>query len=569
MRRTLTLPLLLAILGVAACGDSPTEVVPGRNYRVGEIVTLNVNSSKACETPQIRNARVVAVTNRAVVLADEQNPAGGFSDAEYEGFGRQFDSFVWPTITGAFGEPADVDKNRQVLIFFTSAVNALTTEGSGEYVGGFFFARDLFPANAEQQKETPNLSLCAGSNFAELFYMRVPDPSRPANVWSREAVTRTTVGVLGHEFQHIINASRRLFVVKTTGNNYDEAVWLNEGLSHIAEELLFYAATGLSPRQNLTPQALLANSTAQGAFFLFQYDNFARLSRYLQEPERNSPYSDDDDLATRGATWQFLRYAVDRQGGTESALLKKLVDADLVGFANLRNALGSDLPEYFRDWSVSVYTDDAVATSPRHQQPSWHFRALYPAIPGFNSRFPLRTHQLANERPETLTLDAGGSSYLRFGVTAAGAEIRSSVAGTNPSSTCQQTLALQVGQVSPGFSLANGSLLCVQGVGEYTLIAFYGSQVSAATLAGVTITGRGVAPVLGPPNPSQSAFDVGSLRLAQPSSGVPDPDFERRLRRTERELARLVPGAEIRPSRAAAAVATDPSLLTLSVVRTK
>ena len=105
-------------------------------------------------------------------------------------------------------------------------------------VGGFFYGRDLFPLQAGN-----GFPACAGSNYAEMFYMLAPDPAGPVNGNARSTayVRNSTLGVVGHEFQHLISASRRLYVVQGVGGtDWSEDAWLNEGLSHIAEELLFY-----------------------------------------------------------------------------------------------------------------------------------------------------------------------------------------------------------------------------------------------------------------------------------------------------------------------------------------
>src|SRR5205807_6994145 len=85
---------------------------------------------------------------------------------------------------------------------------------------------------------------CPGSNVAELINLFVPD-----NVTPKPVVAARIVETMSHEFQHLINAARRLCINKSAA--ISEERWLNEGLSHIAEELTFYKESGLSPRQNI------------------------------------------------------------------------------------------------------------------------------------------------------------------------------------------------------------------------------------------------------------------------------------------------------------------------------
>jgi hypothetical protein len=172
------------------------------------LVRLNVQSTSGCERADYRGGRVAAVGARSIIVADTANPAGGFSDEQYARFAATFDSLVYPQDVRYFGEPGDVDDNDRSVIFFTRAVNELTPRNSETYIGGFFFGRDLFPVAENRAQQYAG---CAGSNEAELFYMLVPDPNGVVN-GNRRALTfveSVTTGVLAHEFQHLINLSRR------------------------------------------------------------------------------------------------------------------------------------------------------------------------------------------------------------------------------------------------------------------------------------------------------------------------------------------------------------------------
>jgi len=137
------------------------------NPAVGSTVTLNANATSACgPVATNRFARVAAVSNNAIVVVDTLAPTGGFTDAEYLGIATTFDTLVFGVDTAAFGAPADMDGNGRVVLFFTSAVNQLTPSGSvGGYIGGFFFARDLFTAPAMLQERSSTMrSAISGSS---------------------------------------------------------------------------------------------------------------------------------------------------------------------------------------------------------------------------------------------------------------------------------------------------------------------------------------------------------------------------------------------------------------------
>lgn len=299
---------------VTATGQGTAKISAAVDGRVLKEINVlvqqpqfNVNSDDNCINPDMRGYKIETQTEHLLIVSDLANPPGGFTSQDYASIAATFESVVWPTLTANFGVPEDIDGNGRVIAFYTRAVNELTEPGSNSIVGGFFFGRDLFPKVA-----TSRLQACAGSNEAEMFYMLVPDPGGAVNgnVRSVADVRRLTVGVLGHELQHLINSSRRLFVNQAA--TWPETTYMEEGLSHIAEELIFYEASGLTPRSNLTIETIRATTQRVDAFNAYMSSNTGRLIRYLESPSANAPYDKDDDLATRGAIWSFLRYLADR-----------------------------------------------------------------------------------------------------------------------------------------------------------------------------------------------------------------------------------------------------------------
>jgi hypothetical protein len=384
---------------------------------VGDIIAVNVGS-RACDSVVTRHARVAAIGTRSIVLADTSNPSGGFTTADYQRFAARFDTLVYPLNVAAFGAPADIDANQRILLLFTSAVNALTPRNSESYVGGFFFDRDLFPVLS-----TPDFAGCEGSNASELFYLLAPDPTGLVNGNVRRTgfVDSVTTSVLAHEFQHLINSSRRLYV--TQGAEDFEETWLNEGLSHIAEELLFYHEADLPPRQNLDAPRIRNNPEVRSAYNADMSSNTARYRLYLAKPSESSPLSDDDSLETRGATWNFLRYLADRKAGSSSSdgsTWQALVNSRTTGLANLRAVFGQDIGSMLGDWLVSHYTDDLSSSVSREQsQPSWNFHSIYPALQGAGNTYPLQVKELTGGAASG-TLTGGSAAYYRFSIPANG-----------------------------------------------------------------------------------------------------------------------------------------------------
>ena len=91
---------------------------------------------------------------------------------------------------------------------------------TGSAILGFFFGLDLLPSQQH-------------SNDGEIFYGVVPGTVTSGCTISKSFATANLPGVFIHEFQHMISFNQHVLVRGGTV----EDTWLNEGLSHFAEEL--------------------------------------------------------------------------------------------------------------------------------------------------------------------------------------------------------------------------------------------------------------------------------------------------------------------------------------------
>ncbi len=248
---------------------------------------MNANQSDteqdACEIPINITARVVAISNTAIIVADTANPLPTISDAQYQAFATTFDTLINPLDTQAFGQPTDIDGNGRILIFFTKEVNKLTPK-----TGRRRRRRGLLPTARSVPDHDPAdpVDACPTSNVGEMFYVFAPDTNGVYSVPHTTAdVLGDTPGILAHEYQHLINAARRLYI--NDAQSFEE-VWLNEGLSHIAEELLYYRESGNTPRENIGVAIVGATQAAQDVFFNDQGANFGRYQAFLSMPSQTS-----------------------------------------------------------------------------------------------------------------------------------------------------------------------------------------------------------------------------------------------------------------------------------------
>jgi hypothetical protein len=172
------------------------------------------------------------------IYLDQAAPAFGFTDAALQRFGDLFDRTLYGINAAAFGSPSDIDENGRVLVVLTPRVNALTESARCRdegFVTGYFYGVDLTPG----QK---------GSNRGEVFYALAPDPAGTVScAHPASQVQQLTPPTFVHEFQHMISYNQH----KLVRGGADETTWLNEGLSHIAEELasLHYETRYPAPQQ--------------------------------------------------------------------------------------------------------------------------------------------------------------------------------------------------------------------------------------------------------------------------------------------------------------------------------
>jgi hypothetical protein len=397
---------------------------------VGTLITLNANADSACTNRKNAIGRVAAVSKSAIVVADTSSPSGGFTDADYLSVATTFDTLIFPLDTTNFGAPFDLDQNGRIVLFFTPAVNKLTPKGANYFIGGFFFNRDLFPIT-----ETARVAGCAGSNEGEMFYLPVVDANKSINEQFaiKANVQKLTIGTLVHEFQHLINASRRIYINDAFAF---EQRWLDEGLSHTAEELLYQRASGYSPKSDLNLQMVAGTETQRVTTETYQLQNLLRLSDYMASVETSSAYAQNDSLETRGGVWGLLRYAMDQSPGTQSQYLHSLVNSVFNGAKNFDAVFAGTFPNtlaWTQAFNIALFTDNGGFTiDPKYSILSWNFRSILPAVPGNSNAFPLKTRSLIGGTAQTLSMQGGSAGYLRFRINAGQtASVASSSAGAS------------------------------------------------------------------------------------------------------------------------------------------
>jgi hypothetical protein len=216
---------------------------------------------------------------------------------------RTFDNDVFPR---ALGQALDVDRDGRFTILFSGWLAKLQNgkvKVSG-FVRGSDFYRDLAPPLG---------------NHCDMMYLSTALKPGP--------YLRT---LIAHEYTHGVVFSEHVFGDYLPGwPRQDEEGWLNEALAHLVEDQHGYSWGNLD----------------------------YRVSAYLSAPQRYALVVPDyygsklwRDPGTRGCTYLFLRWCVDRFGPD---LLGRLARSNLSGIANLEAATQTPFEEMFRHWSAA------------------------------------------------------------------------------------------------------------------------------------------------------------------------------------------------------------------------
>ncbi|MBI1723874.1 MAG: hypothetical protein HYR48_08205 [Gemmatimonadetes bacterium] len=401
----------------------PPTVGSKRTFRVCSSLDAN-----GCATFANVPATASFVGERVAIFVDDSAPAGGLTASDIAQLGQQFDNDLYPVDVGAFGAESDVDGNSVVIALLTKQVNGLVPkpECDNSFITGFFLGADLEP------------TIRAQFNSGEVFYGFVPEPSPPATrcAFSVTTVKRLIPSTFIHEFQHMISFNHHVLI----RNGDTEVLWLNEALSHLAEELggLHYDS--------------LNNDTTASRFLI---GNLFNAFLYLKDPNAHAmvTVSSTGTLEERGGEWLFLRYVTDRFG---SGVLRQLVQTSSTGAANVVAATGTPFATLLGRWALAVYaTDLAGFTAPQALTYSfWRFRATYASL---NQQYPAdfdRPFPLVPSAPNGTafslggTLNSGSGAYVLITQSSGGAgfdlTFRGSGGGALPSNAAPQLAVLRI-----------------------------------------------------------------------------------------------------------------------------
>jgi len=355
----------------SAAGATPQASAAASPPGMGSLRTFQVCAKTDCTRFDRVGARVRALKTKVAIYVDTLAPSGGLDSASLDNIANTFDQRLYAIDTAAFGRESDIDSNTVVLVLMTNTVNKLVTASqcnTSGFVAGFFFGADLDPAFRNDSR----------SNKGEVFYSIVADPSGTLSCSHSTLEVQNFVPVTFiHEFQHMISFNQHVLVRSNPGG---ELLWLNEGLSHYAEELGGRSYT-------LSPAAPVADCTIGNTDCRFWGGNLLNAYEYMDSTSRHFllPTAGIGSLAERGAAWLFVRYVVDRYaaGSTMAdwnTLTRSLVGTAQTGAANIANVTGDPFTTVVSRWALANYMTDRGGAPPELQYDSWRLHSVFSSL---------------------------------------------------------------------------------------------------------------------------------------------------------------------------------------------
>lgn len=297
---------------------------------IGSTETFRVLASLSSTTSYVEvTGQVHCIGNNVIFYVDTSVSETDLSDQNVQTLCDEFDS-VAGAEQNLIGEISDFDSNGKLKVLMTKQVNRLGAMGGG-IITGYFYAGDLYERSASN----------VVSNYGEIIYTMVPDPSGTYGtaVSAEFAMSNLLPAVLPHELQHAISYNQHVFV---NGGSPEEN-WLNEGMSHLIEDVMGYGV-----------------------------ENPSRYGMYIASPSTYGIVTQSSpNLMERGAAYLFLRFLYE-QSENGDAFLASLVDTARRGVSNLEAAFGgpdsfNEFSEFMGRWVVALtMTDRGISQDSRY-----------------------------------------------------------------------------------------------------------------------------------------------------------------------------------------------------------
>jgi hypothetical protein len=319
---------------------------------------------------QTVTATLVATNTRAVAYLDNALAASdkNITTAQIEAMLNTFSNSTFATITNMYGAPSDVDNDGKVIFLYTHLVDRVGG------VAGFYASSSLFSTNQG-----------GDGNVADMMFI-----SPTQELASYDAL-------LAHEFQHLINFNQHVLIQ----NGDAEETWLNEGLSHVAEDLVGGHIAG---------------------------GNTDLVSEFMNNPERYALTGDASlNLGIRGAAYLFVRGLLESFGQDVPG---KLVKTNKVNIANIENISGQSFDTVYRTFISRLFLSGNNINTDTSLNYSFQY---FTESQSKKRSFPLPKEQKINTTTTTVSgsVRPAASAFIRLtGTGSQNIQIQTDVAGS-------------------------------------------------------------------------------------------------------------------------------------------
>ena len=328
---------------------------------VGDVKNFKVCSNLSCSSLATVTATAKTVNGHLAIYVDNAAPANGLTQGALDSLGALFENRLYAIDTTAYGRESDIDGNTVVEVLMTGVVNKLVSKADCHtqgFVAGFFFGADIDPQFASQ------------FNNGEVFYSIVADPDSTLSCAHSVARLKSLVPVTFiHEFQHMISYNRHVLI----GGGQPQVTWLDEGMSHFAEEL---GGRSFLPSDSVDFSNFVLGDLVNSYMYLdSSATHFLAFSSGI------------GSLAERGAAWLFVRYiadqfAADTSFASVAAFTRALETNNLQGKAAIEAVTGTPFATLVEQWALANYVSDypGFTAPPELRYKSWQFRTTLPSL---------------------------------------------------------------------------------------------------------------------------------------------------------------------------------------------
>lgn len=315
---------------LAGVSASMAKAVGIKAGSMGDTETFRVLSSLSSTSSYVEIVgEVRCVGSNVIFYVDTSVPDSVLPSADVTTLCNEFDT-VAASEQAMLGSTSDINSDGKFAVLMTKQINRLGALGGG-IITGYFYASDLYSRSSSNPV----------SNEREIIYTMVPDPQgQYGTAISNEfAMSNLLPAVLPHELQHAISYNQHVLI---NGGSPEEN-WLNEGMSHLVEDLMGYGV-----------------------------ENPSRYAMFLASPSTYGLVTQSSpNLMERGAAYLFMRFLYE-QASSGSAFLAALENTSERGVANLEAAFGgadnfNEFSEFMARFTIAlVMTDRGISSDSRY-----------------------------------------------------------------------------------------------------------------------------------------------------------------------------------------------------------